>query len=148
MCVRFIYVILLISLLVACGDSSDCESGPLEVMSMGDLGCTNSVNLMKIRTMQEFELIRDQESYDALITGPCSPVINWDENDMVAGNIQLNNGLINLEEKANFNCSTNTLLITILVHLNETEVAQEVFFGFVIPKLDNDQAPFVEVETL
>lgn len=145
---RYIYVILIILLAISCGDNTDCESGPLDIISMSELGCTNSVNLMKVNTVQEFELIRDQDSYDALVAGPCNPGINWETNDMIAGNLRLNNGLLKLEERANFNCSANTLYITILVHLNETTIAQEVFFGFLIPKLDNDQAPFVEVETL
>jgi len=68
---------------MGCGGDDSCDSGPLNIIDMESLGCTNSVNLMKVRTGAEFELIRDQTNYDRLVSGPCAPPIDWEVYDLI-----------------------------------------------------------------
>jgi len=141
-------MVLLVSLVAAsCTKEDECSSGALEIITLQDLGCDIPPHQISINSSNEFELIRDQEQYENLLTTSCRPTIDWDKYDMIAGSIFLQYGLNALEQGAYFNCFENKLAITITAHLNESTVALPVGFAFLIPKLDDTETPYVSIVT-
>ena len=133
-------------LISSCSGNDGCQDGQIEVMSLEDLGCTNTAFNVKVATLQEFELIRNQEDYDAFISADCNPQIDWLNYDMIAGMVGLNQGLRSIKNLLVTNCRTNRLILTVEIHLNLTQVAPQISFNAIIPKLKDEQDFFVEVK--
>ena len=142
------YVIFILSFsLVGCSDDDQCKSGPLDIITMADLGCEVPPHQISIKSTKEFELIRNEEQFQSLLISPCRPNIDWAAYDMIAGSINLQNGLVRLEHGAYYNCQDNKLAITITVFLNDAAVALPVGFAFLIPKLHDTETPYVSIVT-
>lgn len=145
---RIFYLIFLLGFsLLGCNDEDQCKSGPLDIITMEDLGCNVPAQQVSIKSAKEFELIRDEDQFQSLLISPCMPTIDWVAYDMIAGSINLQNGLVRLEHGAFFNCRDNKLAITITAFLNESTVALPVGFAFLIPKLHDTETPYVSIVT-
>ncbi len=143
---RFFYIICIIGLvLTSCSTEDDCHSGPLDIITLEDLGCDVPAYQLSIKSSNEFELIRNQEQYLSLLSSPCRPKIDWEVYDMIAGTLNIPNGLLRLEHAADYNCMDNKLSISIMVFLNESTVALPVGFAFIIPKLNDTETPYVNI---
>ncbi len=140
-------IILLFAMLSAfgCSDNDECSSGSLDILDLEDFGCSNPPFNITVATLNEFELIRNQEDYDFHVTGRCAPQINWQEYDLIAGTALLPKGLDSIDKSLIMDCSNNTLKLTFRIKLNLTQVAPSITFNAIIPKLKNEQDFFVEV---
>ncbi len=127
-----------------CSDDGDCTSGTVDSMDLQEFGCTNPAFTINVMTLNEFELIRSQEDFDLHIVAKCQPDINWIENDLIAGMIQLPNGLASIDKDLIKNCSSNELTLQVNVKTNSSQVAPVVSFNAIIPKLKDEEALFVK----
>jgi hypothetical protein len=64
---------------------------------------------------------------------------------MIAGTLNIPNGLLRLEHGADYNCMDNKLSISIMVFLSESTVALPIGFAFIIPKLNDTETPYVNI---
>lgn len=144
----YISMLILVSMIIitstGCSDNADCSSGEIAVMDLEDFGCTNPAFTVTVMTLNEFELIRNQEDFDLHIAAKCQPNIDWVEHDLIAGMIELPNGFTSIEKTLIRNCSANELTLQINVKTNLTQVAPVVSFNAIIPKLRDEEALFVD----
>lgn len=129
---------------MGCSDDGGCTSGTLNIMDLQEFGCVNPSFTVTVMTLNEFELIRNQEDFDLHIAAKCQPNINWAENDLIAGMLELPNGLASIEKDLIKNCSANELTLQVNVKTNLTQVAPSVSFNAIIPKLKDEEALFVK----
>lgn len=121
-----------------CSDDS-CVSGPIQISDLEDFGCTNTALTLSVATLNDFELIRNQEDYDFHIDAKCTPMIDWDAYDLIAGMARLSNGLSSINKDLRMDCSNNKLILSIEIKTNLTTIAPEVSYNALIPKLADDQ---------
>ncbi len=144
----FFHLLMLVSIMIitstGCSDDGDCSSGEVEVMDLADFGCSNPAFTVTVMTLNEFELIRDQEDFDLHVVAKCVPEIDWVEHDLIAGMIELPNGFTSIDKALIRNCGANELTLQINVKTNLTQVAPVVSFNAIIPKLRDEEALFVD----
>ena len=139
-----VYISAVVIMSSGCSDDGSCTSGTIDSMDLQEFGCTNPAFTVTVMTLNEFELIRSQEDFDLHIVAKCQPDINWVENDMIAGMIELSNGLSSIDKDLIRNCSSNELTLQVNVKTNLTQVAPTVSFNAIIPKLKDEEALFVK----
>ena len=141
--------LLLVAVLVFCASCADddqsCEFGETEVKCLEDFGCTNTAYLLSIHSSNEFELIRNQEEYDAMIDGSCNAQIDWNNYDLIVGMVGLTQGLEKIEKSLFNDCVLNQFRVTFTISLNQTTAAPQISYNAIIPKLGIDENVFVEV---
>lgn len=128
----------------SCTSDGSCSSGEVSIQDLQDFGCNNTAFSMTVATLNDFELIRTQEDYDRQISAQCTPSIDWTEHDMIAGMIQLNQGLSSIDKVLVMNCAQNTLTLSITVTKSASLDAPNVSFNAIIPKIKDEQNLFVD----
>lgn len=142
--IKILILGLLVSLFSCTGDEQ-CKTGLVDIKDLEDLGCLNTTNTLIVNTVNEFAFIRNQEDYEIHIEGSCNPEIDWLSYDLIAGMVRLNRGLATLDKRLTMNCASNRLTLTIDISLNITQVAPEISYNAIIPKLKDNQDFFVVV---
>lgn len=127
-----------------CSDDS-CSNDTQIAMGLEDIGCTANPYNMRVSTENEFELIRSQEDFDALVNIECAE-IDWMMYDLVIGNIGLSNGLADISRDYRMNCSSERLSLNIKITTDATTVAPMISWNALIPKLVESETLFVNVE--
>lgn len=135
---------MMITASTGCSDDANCTSGQVDISDLEDFGCTNSAFTVTVMTLNEFELIRNQDDFDLHIDAKCDPTIDWVEHDLIAGMIQLPNGLVSIEKDLVRNCDTNELTLLVNVKTNITQVAPMVSFNTIMPKLKDEETLLVD----
>lgn len=128
----------------SCTSDDSCNSGEVSIQDLQDFGCNNTAFSMTVATLNDFELIRTQEDYDRHISAKCTPLIDWTGSDMIAGMIQLNQGLSSIDKVLVMNCAQNTLTLSITIMTSATLDAPNVSFNAIIPKIKDEQNLFVD----
>lgn len=131
---------------VSCSEDPECQEGTIEVSGLEERGCTNSPYNITVATLNEFELIRNQEDYDLFIDAKCNPDIDWFKYDLIAGMIGLNKSLAGIDKQLVMNCRTNRLILTFTFRVHQTQAAPIISFDALIPKLKDEQDFFVEFQ--
>jgi hypothetical protein len=129
--------------LTACSDE-ECITGGIEIRDIEDFGCGNTAFSMEVNTSNEFELIRNQDEFEMLVASNCSPDINWQEFDLIAGQRSFDRGVDSVVKSLVRDCLNNQVILRITFNLNDTTEAVTISFNTLIPKLSNDQLIFVE----
>ena len=77
----FFNMLILFSMMITastgCSDDANCTSGQVDISDLEDFGCTNSAFTVTVMTLNEFELIRNQDDFDLHIDAKCDPTIDW-----------------------------------------------------------------------
>lgn len=129
-----------------CSNEDVCDSGPMDVFSLEDLGCINTPFTVDVTTTNEFELIRNEVDFSKFISGPCMPFIDWSRYDLIAGKLPLSQGLSTIDRRLSMDCSKNQLVLSLTVSLNITQVAPLITFDAIIPKLKDDEIFYVNID--
>ena len=143
---RIFKILLFGSLLIIASCSSDdgCTNEAMNVMDLMDFGCQNPVANVTVNSLNEFELIRSQEDYVAIVTDRCSPSVDWQQYDLVAGTVVLLRGLESIEKALRMNCELNRLELTFTIRLSITQEAPQITLNAVIPKLQDNVDIYVD----
>ena len=137
------FFFVLVCCLVACTDE-ECMTGGIDIKDIESFGCGSSAFDMQVNTSNEFELIRNQDEFEMLVAANCSPDINWQEYDLIAGQRSFNRGVDSVVKSLVRDCLNNQVILRITFTLNDATEAVTIPFNTLIPKLSNDQLIFVE----
>lgn len=145
--VRFFIIFSLIFLQLSCSEDP-CDGGRQNVQCFEDLGCLDAAVNISLESTNEFELIRDQTTFDRIVSGDCNIQIDWTINDLVIGAEPLPNGLAKIDKSILMDCVDNQLNLDIFITLNETAIAPIITWQAVIPKLKDNETLFVTVKVV
>ncbi|MEL6390745.1 MAG: hypothetical protein AAFQ02_11325 [Bacteroidota bacterium] len=130
----WILAVMTVSMLWGCAGEENCQAGVVDSICLSDLGCLNSEHEVKLNSTKEFELIRSQDEYEVLVTDPCDIQIDWQQYDLVIGNVQLDGRLLSIEKSALFSCTQQRLVLNVRMLISAQVSSEQVTWSFVIPK--------------
>lgn len=137
--ITFIFL-LVTSFASICSCESDddvCLPIFLEITSLeNEYDCVNTPYQMDIDLSEQFVIIRSQLVFDELVTGSCTPDIDFGVYDLLIGKKGLSSGFdsINYDGLVK-DCNTGHLALTITFVLNATAEAPNVTYHALVPKL-------------
>lgn len=137
--------IIFMCLVVSCTKDDDCVSGSVDLLCLDDIGCTNTLYTLQVKSTNEFELIRSQEDYDRIISSACKATINWVTHDLIAGMINTPSKAIKVNKSLVKDCQKSLLRLNITVFVDDSNVPGRISFHALIPKLKLDEDLIVEV---
>ncbi len=140
--------ILLTLLLISCGGKDDpgCFVSDVSFTNLESAySCENTKNLMEIDLQETFTLIQTQAEFDAQITGACMPEIDFTIYTLIIGKKALSNGNTSISYDYTNDCATDINTLTVTFNQNETDVAPNLTYHILSPKLE--ESTTVEVIT-
>ncbi|MFN2422936.1 MAG: hypothetical protein ABR572_04100 [Cryomorphaceae bacterium] len=137
--------------LVACNNDDEtgrCDGSPREFTSLeAEYGCANTQNAMGIGIENDFTIISTQFWFDSLVTGFCNPIIDFDTYDLIIGRQTLSNGVDGINYSYRRACPTRRYELRVTFTLNDATVAPTVTYHILVPKIADDEAVDVLIET-
>lgn len=134
---RLLTIILLI-FFISCSSSDDpgCFVSDIDFTNLeAAFSCENTKNLVEIDLENTFTLIKSQAEFDAQITGPCMPQIDFDLNTLIIGRMALSNGNTSISYDYSNDCATDTNTLTVTFNQNNTDVAPNLTYHILSPKI-------------
>ena len=133
-------------LLTNCKDDEECTDIELAFTSLeAAYGCTNTPFQMNIDLEEDFTIISTQETFDTLITGSCTPEIDFDTYDLIIGKKALGNGVASISYEMIQDCEDESIALTVTVVTDDTEIAPNITYHVLVNKLEFDETVNVEV---
>ncbi|AUC81893.1 hypothetical protein [Lacinutrix sp. Bg11-31] len=145
------YQILIISILflglVSCNcNNEDCTDIVLNTTSLEiEYGCTNTKHQMDIELSENHMIIRNQLDFSEFVSGSCQPTIDFSVYDLIIGKKGLTNGNTSIDYELIENCETRNQNLNVTFNQNGTNVAPNLTYHALIPKLRDEQEINVEI---
>lgn len=130
-------------------DKSQCEDllVPFTSLEM-EYGCSNTPYETTINLDNTYTVIRSQEVFDALVSGSCTPTIDFGTYDLIIGKQGLRNGNISISYELVEDCDTNVLTLTVTFLQNATLEAPNLTYHVLTAKIaDVDGLEVAIIET-
>ena len=129
-----------------CKDVEDCLNAPLDTYSLEDLyECVNTKNQMHIDLSESFTIIDTQNEFSDLVTGSCTPEIDFEKYDLIIGKKGLTTGNVSIEYDFKTDCENERLLLTVTFYQNITTVAPNLTYHVLVDKLNEDDTVEVDI---
>ncbi|WP_028873620.1 hypothetical protein [Psychroserpens burtonensis] len=148
--INFIVAISLIFITQSCSNDDDCIPLTIDITSLEvEYGCINTPYQMDINISEDFIIIRSQTIFDDLVTGTCTPQIDFEAFDLLIGKKALTNGFDTIDyDGLEKNCDNNQLSLSISFILNDTAEAPNVTYHVLVPKLPENELITVSLVTI
>lgn len=129
-------------------ETGNCDGSPREFTNLEvEYGCSNTQNAMSIGIENDFTIISTQFWFDSLVTGFCNPVIDFDTYDLIIGRQTLNSGVEGINYSYRRACPTRRYELRVTFTLNNATVAPTLTYHILVPKIGDDEAVDVLIET-
>lgn len=141
---------LTILLFTTCEPKDDCNTpAPITPASLeSEYGCVNTPYETTIDLDDTHMIIRSQDVFDTMVTGSCTPDIDFTGFDLIIGRQQLNSGVEQIDYYyVNNGCNDQNYLNVQFIR-NATTVAPILTYHALVPKLAPDETVTVTVEIL
>ncbi|MEM5565191.1 hypothetical protein WNY78_08745 [Psychroserpens sp. AS72] len=142
--------LLLVIVVNSCSNDDECTPVTLGITSLEvAYGCINTPYQMDIDLSDDFTIIRSQTVFNDLVTGDCTPEIDFEAYDLIIGKKGLTNGFdtINYDGLVK-NCDNGQLYLTVSFVLNATDIAPNVTYHALVPKLAENEIVNVSIVTI
>ncbi len=127
-------------LMFSCSSDDECSNTEITLTDLeAEYGCTSTKYQMDIDLTNDFTIIRTQSSFDDLVTGNCSPQIDFDRFDLIIGKQVVTTGNVSLDYKLMNNCVNNRLDLTITSVQGLTTVVENLTYHVLVPKLNDKE---------
>ncbi|MDX1830531.1 MAG: hypothetical protein R3342_13405 [Lutibacter sp.] len=144
---HFLVIFIITLTFNSCNKENNCQNEILPTFSLENkYNCSNTASQMDIQLSNDYVIIRNQSKFDNLVTGSCIPVIDFNSYDLIIGKQGLNNGLVSIDYVLTRDCVTKKLELLVTFNTDLTNVAPNVTYHALIPKLGIEET--VNVETL
>lgn len=110
-----------------------------------EYGCVNTPYGLEIGLDNTFTIMFSQDDFNSLITGTCTPEIDFETYDLIVGKQGLTNGFDSITYAVVENPLTNALAVTVTFKLNATAEAPNAAYHLLVPKLTNPLLTTVDV---
>jgi len=136
-------ILTIISLIILTSCSNDDDAGcfvsDVDFTNLeAAYSCENTKNLVEIDLVDTFTLINSLAEYDAQVSGPCMPQIDFDIYTLIIGKQNLANGNTSISYDYINDCATNTNTLTVTFNQNETAQAPNLTYHILSPKIDDN----------
>lgn len=137
-------------LISSCSEDDACTSSTLPVTDLeSEYGCINTPGQVNIDLTEEYIIIRSQSEFDSLVTGSCTPQIDFVTYDLLIGKKGLVSGLETIDyDGLTLNCNNGQLNLTVTFVLNATTEAPNVTYHVLVPKLEPNESINVTITTV
>lgn len=126
----------------SCSDDDSCTDMDLEISHLeSEYGCTN----VGIELDNNFTIIRNQADYTTFVNADCQSPVDFAIYDLVIGKRGLSNGYSSIEYQLIKYCEKTNPALSVTFVLNDTDIAPNVTFNALVPKLEQDQSIDVEL---
>jgi hypothetical protein len=134
---RFLTFILLFTF-ISCNTSDDpgCFVSDVDFTNLeGAYSCENTKNLVEIDLQDTFTLINSQAEFDAQISGPCMPQIDFTLYTLIVGKKGLANGNTSISYDYSNDCAADINTLTVTFNQNATAEAPNLTYHILSPKI-------------
>lgn len=145
---NILWISILVFSLISCNDDTDdtCIDAIIETTGLEtEYGCTNTKYQMDIFLNDDYVVIKNQETFDEMISGSCLPSIDFSLYDLVVGKKGLTTGNTSIAYELIKNCKTGNENLKVTFNQNMTAEAPNLTYHALIPKLNTDQVLAVEI---
>jgi len=110
-----------------------------------EFGCVNTKYDLSIDLTNNVTVIRTKDDYDTKVTGTCHPEVDFTQYDLVIGNqaTAYRNDTILYDFR--IACPENQLTLSVEIIQSDVNVADEVVFHAMIPKLGDEELLYINV---
>ncbi|MCU0376576.1 MAG: hypothetical protein MUF24_14815 [Chitinophagaceae bacterium] len=113
-----------------------CSVKPLTPVGLGQIyGCTNTLFALQTAFSDSFRVVRSQAAFDSLLSGACSPAVNFSQYDLIVGQRQLISGIDSVSYTLLHNCPESRYEVSVQFHKNLSLMAPRVTWHLLLPKL-------------
>jgi len=129
----------LLSIFLISGCTKNKEVDPLETTQIPQnlqslYGCPDSRYSLNINLVDTFTLIRDQDTFDKLVTGDCKPKIDFNSYNLLIGRKSLRSGNDTIHYEIEKTSGGKNLNVKIVFVQNITTVAPTLTYDVLLPK--------------
>lgn len=137
----------IIGLFVSCNNDDDgCTDTVVNTTSLEtEYGCNDTRYNMEIDLSETHSIIKNQQGFNALVTGTCQPSIDFNTYDLVIGKKGFDTESRSIEYKLFENCETGNETLTVTFRNGVFSNAPNITYHSLIPKLKDGQQLNVEI---
>lgn len=141
---------LLLVLVVGCSQEDDpgCFVSDVAFTNLeAEYDCEDTKNTLEIDLQDTFTVIDTQERFDALVTGPCLPTIDFETYSLIVGKQALANGNTTISYDYSNDCATNTYTLSVTFNQNDTLKASNLTYHILSPKIETTATVVVTINS-
>lgn len=145
---RSLFILTTLMVLTSCSNNDDpgCFISEVDFTNLeAAYSCENTKNLVEINLKDTHTIINTQAEFDAQISGPCMPQIDFDIYTLIIGKKGLANGNLSISYDYINNCATDTNTLTVTFNQNATTEAPNLTYHILSPKIAKSTTVEVDV---
>ncbi|MGD1945536.1 MAG: hypothetical protein ACFB0A_04515 [Croceivirga sp.] len=124
--------------------TSGCNPTKIAITSLEEeYNCENTKNLLEINLEETFTIITTQQEFENMVSGDCSPQIDFDSFNLLIGKKSFSQGNDSIVYEFVRKCTTDNLQLTVTFLQNSTTLSPNLTYHVLVPKLE--QGETVEV---
>ena len=103
---------------------------------------------MAIDLVNDHTIIRSQGDFDDLVTGDCTPTIDFTTYDLIIGKQGFSSGIDTTYHSFVQDCNDLSKTLTVTFVRNETDEAPNLTYHVLVPKLEDNMTLEVRIEII
>jgi hypothetical protein len=141
-----VLISLFLILILSCKKKDSCKE---EVMATKqfetEFGCFDTRHTLNIGLTNDLVLIQSKDVYDATVTGPCHPIIDFNTYDLVIGKQSVSNLNDTIIYDLRNVCPDNALTLTIDIIQSAVTQPDNVTYHTIIPKVADGKTIYINL---
>lgn len=130
---------LLLSMLVSC-KKNDCNEVVLPVKHFeSEYGCEDTKYSLVVDLQDSVIIIRSKDTYDAKVSGPCHPDIDFTQYDLIIGKQSSGNENDTIQYDYRRACPLDELTLTVNIIQSDVTTPDNVVYHALIPKIGDEE---------
>ena len=143
---KYVCIIPVLLICLSSCKKNDCKEELRTVKHFeSEYGCVNTKYDLKINLTNNVTVIRSEDDYDTRVTGTCHPEIDFNLYDLVIGKQATAYRIDTILYDYRIACPEDQLSLSVEIIQSDANVADEVVFHAMIPKLGDDELLYINV---
>lgn len=138
-----IIILTLLFVIISCSQNDDCEEIQLIIHHFD---CENTKYTLNIDIVDDYTIIRSQQTYDNKVSGECHPVINFSKYDLVIGKQSSGNENDTIKYDLRRVCPDYELTLTVEIIQSDATRPDNVVYHALIPKLGDEETLNITID--
>lgn len=128
-------------------DNEDCDPSYVEVRSLEEeYGCPATPFGISVDVEDDFIIISSQDEYDALVSGTCNAVVDYEVYDLIIGRQQTTGTLTEINYTYRRVCPGNRFELVVVILTTSSPSTPILTYHALVPKIGEGQAVDLVVE--
>ncbi len=143
---KYSFVVLMLMICISSCKKDDCKEELRSAKHFEtEFGCVNTKYDLSIDLTNAVTVIRTKDDYDTKVTGTCHPEIDFTLYDLVIGKQATTYRNDTILYDFRIACPEDALNLSVEIIQSATNVADEVVFHAMIPKLGDEELLYINV---